>query len=145
MAKFSTVHDADDHSAITGVSTGSSIAKCSSALTMTDTVADITGATLTIVPTVAEIWIVDAIFDFRWTTVSAAQVAIGECHFDGVAEAGIATLLGTNLIRATVVQVYRIAATAASHTVKLRAYKSTSGGVCEAQTNSQIRVVRFVA
>jgi hypothetical protein len=125
--------------------TGSAAAKCSSAVTLTTSLQDITGATLTIVPAVAEIWIVTSIWDFFWSTANAGNVAVGSTVYDGVQETPQGTFQGNVVGRATVAQVHRIAATAASHTIKLQAQKTGASGVASAEVHSQIMVLRYVA
>lgn len=144
-------HNEIDHTGVTGVSAGTlvdiEVATCSGAVTLTNANQDVTGATLSITPTVAELWEVTAIFDFRWTTAEAGQACVGGVDYDGADQAGNAILQGTVLGRATVVQVYEISVTAAAHTIKLEALRTQGGspGVAQAQTQSRIVVKRFVA
>jgi len=114
----------------------SGLVSASADRTLTGAYQDITGATVTFTPDVAAHALVLAAFDFDWVqfvpgaTNELGSELAGTLTVDGVAQTkqakfgGGVSVSGTQVEidgRATVHQIYRVALTAASHTLKLQA------------------------
>lgn len=145
-------HDGRDHTGVPGVAggpgsvTGSGRAKESSTIALTTSAADITGASLSITPTMTETWLVWAMYDFSWTAANAGNIAVGSISFSGAGTmaASDATFQGDVVGRATVTAFARITGvTAAAHTVKLQALKTGAGGTAGTSGTSSIMVLRY--
>jgi hypothetical protein len=139
-------HDTYDHTGIPGIATTlvSALASASSGLTLTTSDQDVPGASITASPAGSETWVVLAIFNVKWTTLSAGNYAQLKMALDGSAQTAIGVFKGDAVGETCVAQVWRLAITAGSHTVKLVAKKTASGGVCELNvTNTQIALLRL--
>lgn len=119
------------------------IATASGDITLTTSYADVTGATKTFTPDVACYAIVTAVFDFDVGSIGDGETAFGQGTLvvDGTPQTPVATHGGSNNLggdlatRSTTSQVYRVALSVASHTLKLQAKKVESGSTvvtCEA-------------
>lgn len=131
-----------------GSLTGVSIKKETTGTTIGTTSTDIVGATLTIVPTVVETWVVYATWDFTWSVASAGNLGVGDLNFTGTGTmtAPSAALSGDQVVRATVASLGLITGvSAASHTIKLTALKTGAGGTLVTSGVSSLLVVRFAA
>ncbi len=115
----------------TGVATGSG------SLTCTGTYADIASATVTFTPDVACTALVTATFDLELSSIGSAESVegTGVLVVDGSAQTPVATVSFINAgaatsftSRSTATQVYRVALTAAAHTLKLQAKKTNESG-----------------
>ncbi len=107
----------------------------SGTLTLTNSYADITGATITLDK--AGTWAVLGIFDFLTNVTSAG--AFGILVYDGTPQTAVASLIpttamGTDTIEATVPGVWIIANTG-SKVAKLQAKKGGAGGSAAANTS----------
>lgn len=114
-------------------------AKCSGALTLTGSLADITGCSVSLTP--GE-WVVTGIFDFRVVGADTGVALQGACVTTGgtatITSAASALLqVPTTGLTATVAQCWRIVVTATT-TAKLQATKSGGGGSSVAGVQSTI-------
>ena len=105
-----------------------------SGTTNTTTTADITGATVSITPDAASYLFVVMVADLSSSV--AGDIVTVDLKVDGVAETPqcifTAPVAG---YRATLVQVYRIALTAAAHTIKMTLNRASGTGTVTAQAN----------
>ena len=88
---------------------------------------DISGATLSITPSVASYMIVQGVFDIEATTTG--DVILGYLDVDGANETAAATFksAGTN-DRKSVAQTWRLSLTAAAHTIKMQGTRNSGSG-----------------
>lgn len=100
-------------------------AKASAGVALSGTAADVTGTSQSITPAVASTLLAVASFDFNWSGGTGSGLGEGWLDLDGSAQTS--TLTGTSG-RNTGVQIYKIALTATSHTLKLRASVSATSG-----------------
>lgn len=129
--------------------TNSIAAAATSSLTLTTTVTDIAGATVSITTAVPNtVVVVMGVFDIFASNTTASDVAIGVLDVDGTAQAASALfealVTGTTAHRATVAQTWRVTlAAAGAHTLKLRASKSanTAGSYSAQTTHTTITVL----
>lgn len=121
-------------------------AACTPALTLTNSEVDVGAATITLTTVAANaIYICTAVFDFNVTTAAAAQFCVGRLSIDGVISTREALHDMQTIGRGTVHQQWRgTLAAAGSHTLKLRALKTTAGGVAEASaTHTTIQIIIY--
>jgi hypothetical protein len=146
---------AGDDSRVTGAAAllsaiASSASKpCTSTLTLTTTVQDVAGCTLTFTLAGAHGFaLVVGTFDFQPTATSAGNIAIGALMADAATQSQqvIWSDNGANS-RGTLSQSWVVPLAAGSHTLKLRASKVASGGTHVANsshTNLSVLVVDLV-
>lgn len=111
---------------------------CTGATTVTTSLADVTGATVTFTTVNANafaqvIWTMD----ITVTVAGAGVVAIGQMNYDGVDVSTRQALFSLEDVhRATLTQRDNITlAAAGSHTIKMRTQKTGAGGTAQLQTN----------
>jgi hypothetical protein len=99
-------------------------------LTLTTSAQDVPGATVTFTPDVACFALVTTIFDFSLSNVGSSLIVFGTLVVDGaaqspvaIAQADLSGIQGTAGFRHTVSQVHKVTLSAASHTLKLQAFK----------------------
>lgn len=106
------------------------VVQASESLSLSGAYQDVPGTSLEITPAVASILKVTAVFEFRAGEVTAEYA--GTMRLDAADQTPLALLGVSNVSpsKATVVQVYSLALTAALHTIKMRARRSSgaSGG-----------------
>jgi hypothetical protein len=125
---------------------GISYVKEGAGTTISNSATDVASATLTIVPTIIETWVVMADFDFNWSTANAGNLGIGDVDFSGTGTKNIPSIVlqGDQIGRKTTGIVGTVTGvSAASHTIKLTAAKTGAGGVLVTEGVSRLVVMRF--
>lgn len=119
-------------------------------ITLTTTAQDVTGATTTFTPAVAEVVLVTAFWDWDVTvTPTSSTICVGELFVDGVAQTPEAlmqvdTAAGSANQRATHGQTWVVALTAAAHTLKLSSRKTANFGTIVANApHTKMTIARF--
>ena len=121
-------------------------ASASSSLTLTTTLTDVTGASITLTTlTDGALYIAEAVFDMNVATAASGQLAEGHLGVDGSDQTARALRQMNAVDRATVAQRWRgTLVSAGSHTFKLRGLKSGASGVASiVTTHTKLQVTIY--
>lgn len=118
------------------------VARASSQLTLSTTITDVAGATITRNSPVAETVLVMAAMDFN-TSALGTGYSTGFLDVDGVDQTG--QVIGgrrSTLVRVTASQIWLVSVAAGSHTYKLQAYKTVNDGTTTVEvTHTSIVII----